>query len=109
MIISRVDHVAGNDDRFSTGLQKFAKSNKVKDKCLLKSLLVFNANIVDNLKAKDYGYDDIARKLEKYMPMRQKSKKESKTNEGILEYLVILKTDKKWDISKECHYCKTNG
>jgi hypothetical protein len=59
-VISRADLVAGNDDGFGEGLQKFSKSDKAKAEFLLKSLPAFNANTVENIRAKDYGYDDAA-------------------------------------------------
>jgi hypothetical protein len=108
-VISRADPVAGNDDGFGEGLQKFDKSNKAKAKFLLKSLPAFYANTVENIRAKDNGYDDAAQELQEYIPMRQKSKKGSKTDEGTLENPIILKTENKWDTSKQCNYCKTKG
>jgi hypothetical protein len=108
-VISRADLLARDDDGFCEGLQKFVKSDKAKAEFLLKSLLAFYANTVENIRAKDCGYDDAARKLKEYIPMRQKSKKGTKTDEGTLENPVILKTDKKRDTSKQCDYCKTNG
>jgi hypothetical protein len=41
--------------------------------------------------------------------MKQKSKKRSKPDEGILENPVIIKIDKKRDISKQCDCCETKG
>jgi hypothetical protein len=56
-VITRADLVAGNDDGFGEELQKFVKSDKAKAEFLLKSLPAFYANIVENVRAKDYGYD----------------------------------------------------
>jgi hypothetical protein len=53
----------------------------------------------------------VARKLQEYIPMRQKSKKGSMKNdtEGSTETPKILKVDKKKDTSKQCDYCKEKG
>jgi hypothetical protein len=81
--------------RFGEGLQKFSRSDKAKAEFLLKSLFAFYDNTIENIRAKNYGYDDAAQKLKEYISMRQKSKKGSKTDEGALENPVILKIDKK--------------
>jgi hypothetical protein len=73
-VISRLDLVAGNDDGFGEGLQKFSKSDKAKAEFLLKSLLAFYSNTIENIRAKDYCYDNVARKLKEYIPMRQVKK-----------------------------------
>jgi hypothetical protein len=92
------------------GLREFALSDKAKAKFLLKSLPTFYANTIENVRAKDYGYDDVARKLKEYIPMRQKSKKESMKNdtEGSAENPIIL-ADKKKNTSKQCDSCKEKG
>jgi hypothetical protein len=69
-VISRADLVTGNDDGFGEGLQKFAKNDKAKAEFLLKSLPPFYANTAENINPKDYGYDDMARKLKEYIPIR---------------------------------------
>lgn len=72
-VVSRVDLTT--DDGFGKGLQEFALSDKAKAEFLLKSLPTFYANTIENIRAKDYGYDDVAGKLKEYIPIRQKSKK----------------------------------
>jgi hypothetical protein len=108
-VVSRADLTT--DDGFGKGLREFASSDKAKAEFLLKSLPTVYANTIENVRAKDYGYDDVARKLKEYIPMRQKSKKGSMKNdtEGSAENPIILKADKKKDSSKQCDYCKEKG
>jgi hypothetical protein len=72
---------------------------------------MFYANTIENIRAKDYGYDDVACKLKEYIPMRQKSKKGTMKNdtEGSADNPIVLKTDKKKDTSKQYDYCKEKG
>jgi hypothetical protein len=108
-VIIRADLVARNDDGFGEGPQRFVKSDKAKAEFLLKSIPAFYVNAVENIRAMDYGYEDAAQKLKEYIPMRQKSKNGSKTDEGTVENPIILKTNKKRDIPKQCDHCKTKS
>jgi hypothetical protein len=92
-------------------LQEFALSDKAKAEFLLKPLPTFYANTIENVRAKDYGYDDVARKRKEYIPMRQKLKKRPTKNdtEGSAENPITLEADKKKDTSKQCDYRKEKG
>jgi hypothetical protein len=94
-IVSRADLTT--DNGFGKGLRKFVSSDNTKAEFLLKSLPTFYANTIENVRAKDYGYNHVARKLKEYIIMRQKSKKGSMKNdtEGSAENPIILKADKK--------------
>jgi len=60
---ARADLTAAKDNGFGEGLQKFAKSDRAKSEFLLKSLPAYYSNTVENIRVKDHGYDDVARKL----------------------------------------------
>jgi len=107
-VISRADLITAEDDGFGAGLQKFAKSDRVKAEFLLKSLPAYYSNTVENIRAKDHGYDDVARKLREYMPARQKGSWSRKEADGSKEDPLVLKVEKK-DNSKRCQYCINKG
>jgi hypothetical protein len=92
------------DDGFGRDLKEFSKSNKAKVEFLLKSLPPFYANIVENIRAKDHEYNDVARKLKEYILQRQKGQKK----EGTQESPIVLKTEGQKDRNnndKKCNYC----
>ena len=97
-VISRADLTAAKDDGFGDGLQRFAKSDRAKSEFLLKSLPAYYSNTVENIRAKDHDYDDVARKLREYVPARQKGSRR-KENDGT----------KKEDNGKRCEYCIAKG
>jgi hypothetical protein len=99
--MSRAD--LNSDDGFGRGLKEFSTSDKAKAE-FLKSLPFFYANTVENIRAKDHEYDDVARKLKEYIPQRQKGRKK----EGTQENPIVLKTEAQKDRndnSKRCNYC----
>ena len=93
-----------NDDGFGDGLQRFAKSDKAKAEFLLRSVPSFYANTIENIRAKDYGYDDVARKLREYISVKQKARKEPKDKDT-----VILKLAERERERKLCGYCRAKG
>jgi len=105
-VISRADLTAAQDDGFGEGLQKFAKSDRAKSEFLLKSLPAYYSNTVENIRAKDHGYDDVARKLREYVPARQKGSRRKEN--GSQDDPVVLKA-KKEDNGKRCNYCIGKG
>jgi len=107
-VISRADLTAAQDDGFGEGLQKFAKSDRAKSEFLLKSLPAYYSNTVENIRAKDHGYDDVARKLREYVPARQKGFRRKDTVNGSQDEPVVLKA-KKEDNGKRCNYCIGKG
>ena len=66
-IISRYDTTG--DDGFGEALKLLAKSGKAKAEFLLRSLPSFYSNTVENIRAKDYTYDDVVRKLREFIPL----------------------------------------
>jgi hypothetical protein len=101
-VMSRADLNSG--DGFGRGLKEFSKSDKAKAESLLKSLPSFYANTVENIRAKDHEYDDVARKLKEYILQRQKWRKK----EGTQENPIVLKTEAQKDRNdngKRCNYC----
>ena len=109
-VIGRADLTAAGDDGFGAGLQKFAKSDRAKAEFLLKSLPAYYSNTVENIRAKDHGYDDVARKLREHVPARQKGSRR-KENTGTQDDPVVLKVDTKVkkDNGKRCEYCIGKG
>ena len=71
-VMSRADLT--NDDGFGQGLKAISMSDQAKTEFLLKSLPPFYYNTVENIRAKDYGYYDVVRKLMEYVPQRQKGR-----------------------------------
>jgi hypothetical protein len=65
-VMSRANLNSG--DGFGRGLKEFSKSDKAKAESLLKSHPSFYANTVENIRAKDHEYGDVARKLKEYIP-----------------------------------------
>jgi len=63
---------------------------------------------MENNRAKDHGYDDVARKLREYVPARQKGSRRKDTANGSQDDPVVLKT-KKEDNGKRCNYCIGKG
>ena len=106
-VISRADLITAEDDGFGAGLQKFAKSDRAKVEFLLKSLPAYYSNTVENIWAKDHGYDDVARKLREYVPARQKGS-QRKEADGSKDDPLVLKVEKK-DNGKRCQYCINKG
>ena len=106
-VISRAD--LSKDNGFGKGLLEFSKSDTVKAEFLLKSLPHFYSNTVENIRAKDYGYDDVARKLREFVPARQQRSRREKP-EGTAENPVVLKTKEKGqDNGTRCDYCIQKG
>jgi len=106
-VISRADLITAEDDGFRAGLQKFAKSDRAKVEFLLKSLPAYYSNTVQNIRAKNHGYDDVARKLREYVPARQKGSRR-KEADGSKDDPLVLKVEKK-DNGKRCQYCINKG
>jgi hypothetical protein len=73
--MSRIDLGATQDDGFGQGLRLISRSNKAKAEYLLMSLPPFYANTVENIRAKEYKYDDVVHKVKDYVAARQKSGK----------------------------------
>lgn len=91
-VIGRADLTATRDDGFGEGLQKFAKSDRAKSEFLLISLLSYYSNTVENIQAKDHGYDDAARMLKEYIPQKLEGRR-PKADKGSKENPVVLKTE----------------
>lgn len=64
-IINKADLM--NDNRFGREPKKLSKSNTVKSEFLLRSLLFFYSNMIENIKIKDYTYHNTTRKLSEYI------------------------------------------
>ena len=105
-IVTRADLT--KDDGFGDGLQRFAKSDKAKAEFLLRSLPSTQyANTIDNIHAKDYRYDDAARKLREYVPAKQAKQRTQRARKGEEEtgnHPVVLQISE-----KSCAYCKAKG
>ena len=106
-VISRADLTAAEDDGFGAGLQKFAKSDRAKSEFLLKSLPAYYSNTVENIRAKDHGYGDVARKLREYVPARQRRSRK-KEADSTKDDPLVLKVENK-DNGKRCQYCIAKG
>jgi len=108
-VITRAD--LGNDDGFGTGLKALSKSDRAKAEFLLRSLPPCYSNTVENIRLKEYGYEDVARKLREYIPHKQKGWRTDKT-EGSKENLVIHRIEQRkpaQDNGKRCDFCIAKG
>jgi len=94
-IINKADLT--KDIGFGRGLLHFSKCDQAKTEFLFKSLPPYYSNTMENIRAKDYSYDDAARKLREYITARQQQKRprlsEATTNK------IVNNTEKK------CNYC----
>jgi hypothetical protein len=108
-VMSRIDLGATQDDGFGQGLRLISRSNKAKAEYLLMSLPPFYANTVENIRAKEYKYDDVVHKLKDYVAARQKSgKKKAGLGDGSAENPIVLRTEEEKS-KKKCEYCWAKG
>jgi hypothetical protein len=91
-------------------LKEFSKSDKAKAESLLKSFPPYYSNTIENIRSKDnYGYGDVARKLRKYVPARQKGQRPHTQGTGSSHDPIVVKTashsrDNDHDNGKRCDY-----
>jgi transposase InsO family protein len=108
-VMSRINLGATQDDGFGQGLRLISRSNKAKAEYLLMSLPPFYANTVENIRAKEYKYDDVVHKLKDYVAARQKSgKKKAGLGDGSAENPIVLRTEEEKS-KKKCEYCRAKG
>jgi hypothetical protein len=72
-IISRAS--IKDDDNFGKGLVLVSKSEQAKAEFLLQSIPSFYGSTVENIRAKDYEFEGVSRKLREYIPARQKRRR----------------------------------
>ena len=97
------------DTGFGKGLKEFANCNQAKAEFLLRSLPTFYSDTVENIRTKEYRYDDVVRKLKEYIPKRQNGWK----NGGVTETATVMKLGSGQKSSgknrKTCGYCQSKG
>lgn len=76
------------------------------------SLPPYYSNTVENIRAKDHGYDGAARRLNEYIPRKLKGRRPK--DEGTKENPIVLKTEAgrtkdRGDNGKRCGYCISKG
>lgn len=64
-IIGRADITKNNG--FGKGQKIRSKSNKAKTEFLLRLLYSYYSNTIENIRTKDYNYDNTIRQLKKYI------------------------------------------
>lgn len=86
---------------FGDGLKQIASNDAAKAKFLPLTMPTYYSSLVENIRTKtEYGYGDVVRQLQLYVPMRQKGKK---TGKGTQKDPVVLETEA--DNGKRCEYC----
>jgi hypothetical protein len=81
------------------------KSEQAKAEFLLQSIPSFYGNTVENIRAKDYEFEDVSRKLREYIPARQKGRRNQQKPVGAENDSVVLAVNTKKN-DKTCRYCK---
>lgn len=89
-----------NDDRVGKGLRELSRSDTTWLKFLLKSLLSFYLNMIENIKTKDYTYNDIAGKLREYIICKRSLRLEEIQRKPIVLMLEPITKGKTWNYSK---------
>jgi hypothetical protein len=108
-VVSRIDLGATQDDGFGQGLRFISRSNKAKAEYLLMSIPPFYANTVENIRPKEYKYDDVVHKLKDYVAARQKlGKKKAGLGDRSAENPIVLRTEED-ESKKKCEYCRAKG
>jgi hypothetical protein len=82
-----------------------SKSEQAKAEFLLQSILSFYGNTVENIRAKDYEFEDVLRKLREYILARQKGRRIQQKPVGTGNDSVVLAVNTKKN-DKTCRYCK---
>lgn len=98
-IIARADLTKNN--RFGNRLKKMSKSDKDKTKFLLRLLPSYYSNTMENIRTKDYNYDNIMKRLKKYILHKPTTK-----NKKRWKNLIVLKTESVSDNKgRKYEYC----
>src|SRR5690349_16021965 len=82
------------------GLAKFTEEGDTKTEFLLRSILAFYSNTIENIREKRYSNDDVIMRLREYIPVWQGSKKIKKKKDKEAVIMKIKST------GKQCEYCK---